>query len=336
MRALAVSALLVGSFAAAAIPSASIAAGPHFAGGVDFSYNDNVLGLSESRIQLFESGASPQQFRIDSVDDFVTRLWLQGGVAFDETTVGARLSVDRYVDNAIKSNEVMNLYLQHRVGWRDALRGSYTWLRRGYAGELEDPANPGVIESKFYDVHRFDTRFRHRFSDQWSLTPRLAGQLLLYDGGIDDPRTLGGAELGTAAGFDASEWLALAADVELEWMRAPARLSNYDRSFWRLAIEAGPVLRFLDDRLVGSLKYRYARRAYTTNNSAALDPIHRDRVDPAHHFDARLEYSWRIASAYLAYGRDDYSADISGAGNLSEEETSFTRNLVTIGLGVRY
>lgn len=309
---------------------------PRISGGIDTNYNDNVLGLSEPRIQLFESGAAPQQFRIHSVDDTVLRSWLQGGIASHDNELGANLVVNTYLENSLKSSEQLSLYAQHRLDGGDALRATYTWLRKGYAGELESPKTPGLIESKFYDVHRFDSRFQHRLSERWRLTPRLAAQLLLYDEGTSDPRTLAGAELGLATTFQPRPWLDLALDLEFEQMSALAARSDFDRSYRRYAVELGPRFRMLGGHLVTSLLYRFAYRTYTTDNASALDPLHRDRSDPSHRIQARIEHSWRRVSVHLAYTRDDYRADAPGAPALTDEEMSFARNLVSAGVGLRY
>jgi hypothetical protein len=327
----------------AALVSGTAFAGPsqrgldtRFGAGLDFAYNDNVLGLSPARIQLFESGASPQQFRINSVDDFVIRPWVSGALSRRSTEFGTNLRVNLHRDNSIKNHELATFYVLHRFDRKDTLRSAYTLLHGGYAGELERPGSPGLIESKFFDVHRFDTRFQHRFNARWSLTPRLAGQLLLYDGGMNDTRTLAGFEGGLTTSYRPNEWLDLATDFDFEQMHAPASRADFDRSYRRVSFETGPTLRLLHGALVSSLRYGYAHRMFTTNNTAAQDPFHRDRADPAHQVRARVEYSWRIASAYLAYGRDDYRADAPAAPSLTDEETTFSRNLVTVGLGLHY
>jgi len=309
---------------------------PRLRGGLELLYNDNVLALSDARIDLFESGGAPERFRINSVGDYVVRSWLRGGLSFGGTEFGASLRSDQYVENSIKNNEQIGLYLRSRFDRNDALGLSYAWLRDGYAGELQEPGTDGVIDSAFFDVHDLDLRLVHRFSRLLSMTPRLAGRLFVYDGSLNNARSLAGGEVGLATRVEPLEWLDFVVDLGFEHLEALESRPDFDVSFQRYAVEAGPTVRLLGRDLYVSARYRYARRVFTTNNDETEDPSHRDRVDPSNQIQVRIEHFWERFSIYVAYERNDYHADIPGVPTLLDEDTTFTRNLFTIGTTLRY
>lgn len=308
---------------------------PRLRGGLEFTYDDNILFLSKSRISLFESGSAPQRFRIVSVGDYVVSPWVSAAARAGDTEVGAGLQLSFYVRNSIKNYELVHPYIRHRFDRDNLLLVSYSWLRDGYAGEFTDP-NSGSIQSVFYDVHSVTARFVHRFSRAAITTPRLGWRSRVYNHSQNDPRSYRGFEAGVASTLGPPEGLAFDLDLSFEDMAGPGRQSNYDVSFRRYSVEVGPVLRTPGRDVEFSLHYRYGIRRFTTANDPVADPGHAGRKDTSRQLHARAEYHFsRLLYGFGDYERQDFRTDIPAL-LLSEESASYSRNAFTLGLTRRY
>lgn len=305
--------------------------------GLDIRYDDNILFLSDASIRRFESGLYPGRFRIDSVDDTVASL--SAGASFPgETEFGLGARYNHYFRNTIRSYGQFHAFLLSRDGEDDSRRFTYRWVHGVYAGELSNP-DTGAFETTHYDVHSIEGRFAHRYSPVVTNVPHAALRLRPYNSDLNDPRTVGGLEVGTDLRLDPERWVQLDAEVGFEFMHS-FDLSlgggnggnDYDPSFYRLYLEVGGVLRPLERDLDLSLHYRLGVKRFTGS-----DALHSGRTDTSHRIRARVEYHFtKSTSVHFTYEHDILRADVPVLPNIEDEELGFGRNAYTLGVDLKF
>lgn len=297
----------------------------HLQGGVSLRHDDNILFLSKG------SGMSSQTFRITSVDDRILSPWAELRAPLGRSELGASARFNAYATNAIKNYQVFSLFLDRQRGKTSALRLAYRMLFDGYAGELTDP-DTGSPASAFYDVHEVEVRYTRRTSRGVTIAPRQTLKMRVYSGSLDNARSRAGAETSFPLYVRTAPWLRLDFEGNVEYLRALKPRDDFDPSSLRYFVEAGAFVEPVGTTLELSPSVRYGQRRFTTSKPS--DTTFHGRTDSQYQLQVTARYHFsRAFSLYGAYARDGAHA---GVANVQDEDTSFTRNVASAGLTLRY
>jgi hypothetical protein len=302
--------------------------------GVELLYDDNVTQLSDEDLRLLEDDLAPGRFRIERPDDFITAPWvevlLKAPLLQDPTTFGFRAQGYLYAANTIKNYDELGVFGRQKLGDRDRVELEYQFIPEFYRREYRVPGT-AFFDSAFYAQHEVDLSWRHTFDPMVSVRPKASFRFRDYDDPFDF-RDSTSYVLGVRANVEPLPWLEVRVEYEYENLDAKAAATQPDLSHVQHGIEPGVIVRPLAG-LRFDLKYRFEFRSYTTSNSAVFDPSHRDREDRIGRLIVGASYkispNWEAFFTAEIWSQESDRPSDPGA---SDEETSYDRNIFTIGL----
>jgi hypothetical protein len=323
-------------------------------------YDNNALKYSDKYLDLFVNNQDPGRFHIRTSDDLVVGLSasLRRSLSIVEkygSTLGVDVGQRMYTQNSIKNWSTVRLSVRQEFPMRLAMQVSYGYIPGFYVRHYRDDdwvQRYGYTPATFqpYEFSKEDitvwlqntflasTRVRLSFaSAQYYHNKHFTeydSKNLIWRGEASHP-LFRGLRLRAEYKFTSSE--AGAYDEPGE----SAQLSDdSDGSFEEDAYGVGvswKVPGLFDGSSTLSLDGLYARRCFTTNHRAALDPMHAGRVD--NDYDVEFRYSVEVSpSLTLGTSAEWHKRDAGALSGLNEAAVSEEKDYrqFQIGFEVTY
>jgi hypothetical protein len=306
-------------------------------GGLEISYDDNILDLNNKQIRQLESGLRPEKFRIGDAEDFVYTPWVE--VEFkthfvrQPTQFGLKIQSHTYQESSIANYEEYKIFAKQNLGKHEAgIEYSLDW--DCYLRELE--TLPDTWESARFSEHEVEVFYRHRIADWMTLRGAAGGALRDFDEPFQY-RDQRGFYVELRPAFEpVPGWKGYVA-WRFKSMEAAADSTQEDTSYDQNELEIGIAAEFLDKRLTVQLRHRFGFRDYTTRNSAAVDPSHRDRSDDRGRTILELRFritkEWTVEAGYVRWTVDSNRPHDTGD---TDEEVGSRRQAFTIGASYKF
>lgn len=283
------------------------AAGPEIAvrGGLELSYDDNFLELSNKQISQLEDGTRPEKYRIDDPADVVTAPWAEikvKGLVFREpASAGLKVQPYFYQGNSIANYEEYELFAKRDFGAHEA-GVELTWERDVYLRELEIVVpGPNLWESAYYDEYDAELYYKHRLLPNATLKGSLGWLVRDFESPFGF-RDRAGYYLALQPAVDLGKGWKAYVRYEYADQEADAGSLDPDTSYRQHEVELGASVELVAKVLELSLGYRAGWRDYTTSNDPAVDPSHAEREDTRRRLvveiGARLSKSWSLEARY--------------------------------------
>ena len=304
-----------------------------FRGGLETIYDSNVVRLDDEDIEQLEDGSRPEKFRLEEPDDFIVAPWAEAAARFDlfgeRAWGGLRIQPYLYMTNGVMNYEEFTLFLK-----RGALTLEYEYEHDRYKREYRS-LDTGLFDSAFYDEHTIEGDLDVPAGEAVRFEFSAAIELRDYKSPFnhrDHVAFIPGVRVET----DVAEWLEAGLAYVLEVRNAFARSGQPDTSYVAHILE--PQLEW-KPAAQWSIRTSYAfeLREYTTDNSEAVDPGHRDREDLRRYW--RLRATWELSASVSLdgeYRRSDSDSDLPADPGATAEETSWTRDEVVLGVTVEF
>lgn len=147
---------------------------------IDPSYDSNILRYSDKFIDRFDQGSEPDRFRVESLDDTITRVSLRlrrrgSGFGGHPMTVWWRLDHAAYARNGIKDRSRFELAWRQSLvrDWRLALTARWTpdaYIRHQRDADLRGSTVVGAQRYRPFGFERLalEGRVEKRWSNVWS------------------------------------------------------------------------------------------------------------------------------------------------------------------------
>lgn len=302
--------------------------------GVELLYDDNVTQLNDEDVKLLEDDLRPDKFRIERPDDFITAPWvevlLKAPLLKEPTTFALRAQGFLYSSNSLKNYEEFTLSARQKLGDQDRVELEYQFIPDFYRREYRVPGT-AFFDSAFYAQQDLGLSWRHKFNEIVAARPKASFRFRDYDAPFDF-RDSTSFVLGLRGEVEPLPWLELRLEYEFESLTADASATQPDLSHRQHGIEPGVIVRPVAGLRL-ELKYRLEFRDYTTSNAAFNDPSHRDREDRIDRLLVGASYkitsNWEVHVSAELWSQDSDRPNDPGA---SDEETTYERNIVSVGL----
>jgi hypothetical protein len=315
-------------------------------GGLELTYDDNILDLSERQQDEFKDGTRPKKYRIEEIDDVVASPWaelrLKARLIGDPTTFGLKAQANAYQENSFANYEEYRLFVHQPLG-RHELGVEYDLDADVYNREYKVAVIQGVTDpwdSGFYTDHELELFYRHQVSPGLSVRPFAGYAVRDYESPFGY-RDLRGYFAGVRPAVEVGPWTAFL-QYRYESMEADASApEDPDTSFREHQIEPGVGVALLDRRLELTLRYRVGYREYTSSDDPTYffltDPSYVDREDRRERVELaarfRLHKNWSVEGKYIR--RETDSDQPFDSVNTSEAGTS-ERNLFVLGVSFAF
>jgi hypothetical protein len=309
-------------------------------GGIEVSYDDNILDLSEKQLEQLRDGTRPEKFRIEEEDDFIYSAWaeleVKAWLLGRPSSLGLKIQPYYYQENSIANYEEYRAFLTHGLGRHEA-GIEYVLERDVYHRELEIVVpGPNLWESAYYSEHDAEIYSRLAFHDAFST--RVFGGARARD--FDSPfgyRDLEGFFVGVRPTLTLAKGWSAFAKYEYSDLESNAHGIETDTSYVQHEIELGLGATLLDKTLDLSIRQRWGFREYTTDKDPSVDPDHVDREDrrlrTVLQARLRLAKSWSLEGRYIRRTED---SDRPFNGTDTGEAVGSERQVFTVGLSVDF
>ncbi|MBI4563291.1 MAG: hypothetical protein HY716_01185 [Planctomycetes bacterium] len=300
---------------------------------LELRYDSNILRLDDQDIRQLETDSRPDKFRIDSPDDLIVSPGLEPSLSFplfQYTALSAiRARAHRYLTNSIVDHEDYRLRLEVGV-----LEVAYTLTPRVYRREYREVVT-NRFESAFYREDEVELAARWRPFKAFTLRPEAVLRVRDYEEPFDF-RDAARVSTGAAAVLEPVRKVEVVLRYALLRNESEAGDFERDTSYVEHRVTPGLVLKSIEDVELG-FSYRIGFRRYTTNNSPAVDPGHRDRTDDRHELtftgEARLTRPLSL-DVLVRYGSVD--SDLPFDSTATDEEMSWKRLETAVGVFYRF
>lgn len=304
-----------------------------FEAGLDLEYNDNVLRLSDRDVRRLEDGTKPEKFRIEEPGDFIYSPWVEAALGFAlferPAAAGLRLRAHLYQDNSILNQEEITLFARQKP-----LDFEYALIPEAYRREYRN-LDTGQFESAFYTEHRFELGARFRPHEIVGLRPKIGLEFRDYESPFNHRDSLF-YTAGLRGNVEVAEPLHVFLAYGFVLNDAFADSHQPDTSYLEHEIEPGVSVRPVPEVAV-ELRYRFAHRRYTTDNAPAIDPGHRGRTDDRRRL--ALAVRWKLSKSLAVeadYRRSSVDSDLPNDPGATDEETSWRRNEILLGVAYQF
>lgn len=304
-------------------------------GGVEFSYDDNFLELSNKQIAQLKDGTEPGKFRIDDPADFVTAPWaeikVKGFLFREPTSAGLKLQPYFHQDSSIANYEEYELFVKQDLGAHEA-GVDFGWERDVYLRELNLPG-PNNWGSAFYEEYDLELYYKHRVHPNATLKGSLGWLVRDFESPFGF-RDRAGYYLALQPAVDLGKGWKAYLRYEYSDQEADAGALDPDTSYRQHEVELGVSVELVAKVLELSLGYRAGWRDYTTSNDPAVDPSHAEREDERRRLvleiGARLSKSWSLEARYERREVDSHRPHDDDA--TTSEPGDSERDLFTLGV----
>lgn len=306
-------------------------------GGLELSYDDNILDLSHKQIDELRGGTKPYKYRIDEPEDFVYAPWvdleLKGRLFAAPAALGLKVQPHAYPESSVANYEEYELSLKQDFGKHEAgIEYAVEWDR--YHRELK--VAPKVWDSAYYTEHALEFFTRHKVAAGTTVRPYLG--LMLRD--FESPfqyRDQRGYYLGLRPSVEILPGWKIFLGYEYKSVEAAADSTQPDTSYVQHEIEPGTSVELWGRRLEILLRHRVGFREYTTGNSPLVDPSHADREDDRQRtlleVRVRVGPAWTLEAGYARWvDTSDRPFDVGD----TDEEVGSERQVFTVGASFQF
>lgn len=308
--------------------------------GVEVSYDDNFLELSEKQIDQLDSGTRPEKFKIEEPEDLIYSPWvelkLKAWLLAEPTSFGLKMQPHYYQESSIANYEEYEAFVAQNLGPHEA--GLEVELDRDvYHRELEIVVpGPNLWESAFYSQYEGRLYYEHRVAEGLSARGFGGYRQRNFESPFDF-RDLDGYFAGGRATLEFGKPVSVFAQYEHASMESAAEPADPDTSYRQHEIEIGGEVALFGKHLVLTVRQRWALREYTTSNDPALDPDHVDREDVRRRTLVAAQLNagkaWSVELTYIR--REEDSDRPFNTGDTAEAVGS-TRDVFTLGMTVSF
>lgn len=308
--------------------------------GIELSYDDNFLELSQKQIDQLESGTRPEKFKIDEPEDLIYSPWmelrLKAWLLAEPTAFGLKVQPHYFQENSIANYEEYEAFVAQHLGPHEA--GFEVELDRDvYHRELEIVVpGPNLWESAFYTQYEGRLYYDHRIAEGFSARAFGGYRQRNFESPFDF-RDLDGAFAGARAAFEFGKPVSVFAKYEYASMESAAGPTDPDTSYRQHEIEVGGEAALFGKSLVLAVRQRWAFREYTTSNDPAFDPDHVDREDVRRRtlVSAQVNFG-KTWSVELTYVRREEDSDRPFNTGDTAEAVGSSRDVWTLGMTVSF